>query len=508
MPAGTAQLILKVVADTKAAAGQVAATQKQVGGFKGALAGVGGVMAGAFAVGAVVAFGSELVSTASDAQQAAGAVETVFGDAADEITTMSEAAAEGAGLAASEYQELAAVIGTQLKAKGIENVAGQTDELIGIGADLAATFGGTTTDAVSALGATLRGEFDTAERFGLSLSANAVAAKAVEMGLAKSTSEVDANAKATATLALITEQTADAQGAFARETDTVAGSAAVMSAKWTNVKTKLGNVLIPMVAKVITWISDLIDLVVTGIPAMWRKIKPVIETIGRVFRAIFGGIAAYIKVWVAVIRAYIKSVIDVFRGIIEFVRAVFRGDWQAAFQAIKGIFTNIWGNIKDVIKSLPGSLGGIVTGLGRAALDAGEAIVNGILDGLGAAGGAVADFASSVGDAFRNFINDHVIGPIKEFSFTIDAGPFHHTFVPFGALPYLAKGGIVTGPTLAMIGERGPEAVIPLNRGGIGPTYNITVQAGVGDPVRIGQTVVETITAYERVNGRRWRDVG
>ena len=29
-------------------------------------------------------------------------------------------------------------------------------------------------------------------------------------------------------------------------------------------------------------------------------------------------------------------------------------------------------------------------------------------------------------------------------------------------IPYLAEGGIVTGPTLAMIGESGPEAVIPL----------------------------------------------
>jgi hypothetical protein len=38
----------------------------------------------------------------------------------------------------------------------------------------------------------------------------------------------------------------------------------------------------------------------------------------------------------------------------------------------------------------------------------------------------------------------------------------------------LAKGGIVTGPTLAMIGEAGPEAVIPLsgaNSAGMGETH-------------------------------------
>jgi len=39
----------------------------------------------------------------------------------------------------------------------------------------------------------------------------------------------------------------------------------------------------------------------------------------------------------------------------------------------------------------------------------------------------------------------------------------------------LGGGGIVTGPTMALIGEAGPEAVIPLGRGGMGDTFNFTV---------------------------------
>ena len=73
----------------------------------------------------------------------------------------------------------------------------------------------------------------------------------------------------------------------------------------------------------------------------------------------------------------------------------------------------------------------------------------------------------------------------------------------------LATGGIVTAPTIARLGEYGPEAVIPLTggnaRGGFGSTYNIVVNAGVGDPGSIGQKVVETIKAYERRNGNSWR---
>ena len=42
-------------------------------------------------------------------------------------------------------------------------------------------------------------------------------------------------------------------------------------------------------------------------------------------------------------------------------------------------------------------------------------------------------------------------------------------------IPALAEGGIVTGPTLALIGEAGPEAVVPLDKGGgMGGTYNMT----------------------------------
>ena len=47
-------------------------------------------------------------------------------------------------------------------------------------------------------------------------------------------------------------------------------------------------------------------------------------------------------------------------------------------------------------------------------------------------------------------------------------------------IPHLAQGGIVTAPTLAMIGERGAEAVIPLNgsAGGMGG-MNITIQGDI-----------------------------
>jgi hypothetical protein len=68
-------------------------------------------------------------------------------------------------------------------------------------------------------------------------------------------------------------------------------------------------------------------------------------------------------------------------------------------------------------------------------------------------------------------------------------------------IPMLAQGGIVTSPTLALIGEgNGPEAVIPLNRMGefgMGGGNNVTIHVNGGDP----QAVVDALRTYMFRNG-------
>jgi hypothetical protein len=64
----------------------------------------------------------------------------------------------------------------------------------------------------------------------------------------------------------------------------------------------------------------------------------------------------------------------------------------------------------------------------------------------------------------------------------------------------LAEGGIVTSATLAVIGEAGPEAVVPLNRAGefgMGGGNNVTINVNGGDP----QQVVNALRRYMQVNG-------
>jgi phage-related protein len=67
----------------------------------------------------------------------------------------------------------------------------------------------------------------------------------------------------------------------------------------------------------------------------------------------------------------------------------------------------------------------------------------------------------------------------------------------------LASGGIVTKPTLAMVGEGGePEAVIPLSKmGAMGGGVNITINTGVGDPEAIARDIRRILNDSTRRSG-------
>ena len=74
--------------------------------------------------------------------------------------------------------------------------------------------------------------------------------------------------------------------------------------------------------------------------------------------------------------------------------------------------------------------------------------------------------------------------------------------IPSVRLPRLAQGGIVTSPTVALIGEAGPEAVIPLGRGrGGGVTINLYGDVYGGGGQQFADEVIRALTEWQRVNG-------
>jgi hypothetical protein len=138
-------------------------------------------------------------------------------------------------------------------------------------------------------------------------------------------------------------------------------------------------------------------------------------------------------------------------------------------------------------------------------------IVDTIFSGIKIGFGLVVDYLQFVAGIYKGIFN----GIAKAWNSTIGKLSFDvPSWVPglggkgfsVPKIPMLAQGGIVTSPTLALIGEgRGPEAVIPLDRMsefGMGGGITITVNAGlVSTPDQIGQEIIQAIQKAQRRSG-------
>lgn len=366
----SAIVAIKIVGDAADAVKALDGTQSAAGRVSGAMSAMTPAATAAF--GAVAAGAGLAISAASDAEQALGGVKAVFGEYSSQIEQYSASAAQSVGLATTEYQNLATVLGSQLKNMGMpmSEVAGQTDQLVTLGADLAATFGGTTSEAVSALSSLLRGERDPIERYGVSINQAAVDAKVAEMGLSGLTGEAEKNANMQATLALLTEQTSAAQGQFAREADSTAGAQQRANAEFQNSLAVLGQQLLPTVTQFVTGLSDI---------AKWAgENTDLILILGGVI----GGLAATILIINAALAAYnaIQAVstalkwaenaawlaspitwivLGVIAAIALLVAAIVwvSQNWEQFSEVISSVWSAIIGWINDVIAKIRTGIG-------------------------------------------------------------------------------------------------------------------------------------------------------
>jgi hypothetical protein len=259
--ARTAILAIKIIADATQAAKGMDSAAGGVSKFERGMGKAAG--AASVVVASLVGLGKAAFDEASNLQQAKGAVESVFKSQAPAVDALAKNAANAVGLAESEYSNLAVVLGSQLKNLGVsqDDLVGSTDNLIKQGADLSATFGGSTADAVSALSAALKGEMDPLEKYGISIKKADINARLAAEGHSKLTGAAKTQAETQALQAMIMEQSADATGAFAREADTAAGQQQRAAAATKNALADLGAVLLPMVTAAATQFAALAGFV-------------------------------------------------------------------------------------------------------------------------------------------------------------------------------------------------------------------------------------------------------
>jgi hypothetical protein len=244
--ASEALLRIKVVADTAGAALGLDKSAGSVSKFGRAMQRA--ALPAAAIVGAIGAGAKAAIDAASDYQQAQGAVDAVFGRQARAVEALSKTSADRLGLAGSEYLNYAALVGAALQNSGFttQQAVKKQDVLLTRAADLAATYGGTTADAVDAINAAVsRGEFDPLEKYAVSLNMTAVNAELAKRGQDKLTGAALKHAKAQVVLSMLMEQTGKAAGQFARESDTAAGQQQRATAAAKDAAAALGTALLP-----------------------------------------------------------------------------------------------------------------------------------------------------------------------------------------------------------------------------------------------------------------------
>ncbi|MBD0838779.1 phage tail tape measure protein [Streptomyces sp. TRM68416] len=151
----------------------------------------------------------------------------------------------------------------------------------------------------------------------------------------------------------------------------------------------------------------------------------------------------------------------------ETFREIVLGVWAAVRAGIEGAVNGILAAV-GWMAALPGRIGGWFGQAKDWAIAKALELVAWLRGLPGRVSQAVSGMFSAIPSGFRSALNS-VIGAWNGLSFTIGGGSFMGVDVPSFTLhtpdiPFLAEGGIVTRPTLAMIGEGGEdEAVMPLS---------------------------------------------
>ena len=285
--------------------------------FKKALLAGGGLFAGA----KLFSFGKDAISDAGDLEQSIGAVDSVFKSSAEQVHRWAQVSATSLGISENAYNELASVLGASLKNGGtsVDELAGKTNDLIALGADLASMYGGSTKEAIEAISAALRGETDPIERYGISINDAALSARALELGIHKTGGAFTTQQKQLLTQKLLFEQSTDAQGNFNRESDTYAHKVQVAQASWENFRAELGSAVLPAITSVMDVLAKFLQPILTEVTggvrafvASWNNLDGDVTSSG--FAGFMEVVAFALRsVWEAIKKFFLELILPVLR---------------------------------------------------------------------------------------------------------------------------------------------------------------------------------------------------
>jgi hypothetical protein len=394
------------------------------------------------------------ISAASDLGENLSKVGVIFGDSAKEIEDFASTAATKLGQSKNAVLRAAGTFGTFGKAAGLggEDLATFSNDFTALASDLASFNNTTPEEAINAIGSALRGESEPLRQYGVLLNDAKLKAAALELGIYDGSGALTDQQKILAAQKVIYDETGDAQGDFARTSDGLANSQRQLSAQMEDLQVSIGQALLPVVEAILPLVKDF---------AQWAADNP------QTFTYIAGAIGL---VAAAIIATNIAMALNPFALIAAGIALLVAG-LVVAYKKFDWFKTGVITVVNVII------------GVFETWANSWIKVINTIIKGYNAL--PLLPDIGYIGEISIGRVGGQSSNPSR----TMD-------------IPRFADGGIVTQPMLGLVGEAGPEAIIPLsqyNRGG--GDIHININGGLATSAEIGQAVLNSLRAYSRSAG-------
>lgn len=243
-----------------AATRQLGAFGAQAGGLGSTLGKVGATLASFGLAAKAVQFTSESIDSARDLERNMYSLQTVFSQFAPTMENFVKGAYD-IGLSQKDAAKASVFLGSVLKQSGFSmaDTTKETQKLVSLGVDLAATYGYDVQEALLGMTALFRGEYDPIEKFGVAMKQSEINAELAARKLNHLTGATRRHAEQVIRMELLYQRAADATGAFTGQAGNLFVEQMRVQAQFENMQASIGQQLLPVMVALTESLTPLIQ---------------------------------------------------------------------------------------------------------------------------------------------------------------------------------------------------------------------------------------------------------
>ncbi len=211
-----------------------------------AFGGVGKMIGKVLGVAAVVGFGKSCLDLGSDLSEVQNVVDVTFGTMAEEVNKFASTAITQFGLSETAAKQYTGTMGAMLKSSGLttKQALEMSKTITGLSADMASFYNLSSEDAFEKIRSGISGETEPLKQLGINMSVANMEAYAMAQGISKAYSKMTQQEQTLLRYNYLLSVTKDAQGDFARTSDSWANQVRILSEQFNALKAAIGQGLI------------------------------------------------------------------------------------------------------------------------------------------------------------------------------------------------------------------------------------------------------------------------